>query len=105
MVTVFGIKLRNFIALAVGCLLFIAEGINYSQLAPFFPTEAETKKGLDAFHVGIVNSSFDVAIVSFTAVLAVVSRPELNKFFFLWGAVIGAVALICFGVLARGPGE
>ena len=105
MVTIAGMKLRSFIALVVGCCLFVAEGINYSQLAPFFPTEAETKKGLDEFHVGIVNSSFDIATIFFTAVLAVVATPELNKFFFLWGAFIGAVALICFGVLALGPGE
>ena len=96
--------MRNSLALIVGFSLFISEGINYSLLAPFFPNEAELDKGLDEFQVGVINSSFDMAVIVFTLTLAVGASPELNKFFFLWGGVVGAAGLICFGVLSMGPG-
>ena len=32
------------ISISVALFLFVAEGINYSQLAPFFPNEAELNK-------------------------------------------------------------
>lgn len=97
-------RTRTVVSLLVGCVLFISEGVNYSLLAPFFPNEAEQRKGLTEFQVGVINSCFDAANILFTFVLAAVAKPELNKFFFLWGATFGAVSNICFGILAHSPG-
>ena len=35
------------ISIVVSLLLFVSEGINYSQLAPFFPNEAELNKAMN----------------------------------------------------------
>ncbi|XP_075251451.1 MFS-type transporter SLC18B1-like [Convolutriloba macropyga] len=93
------------IALGVSLMLFVAEGINYSQLAPFFPNEAELRKGLTEFQVGAISSCFDFSTLIFSAFLPLVAKPELNKFFFISGTTLGAVANMCFGVLGQGPGE
>ena len=92
------------IALGVSLMLFVAEGINYSQLAPFFPNEAELRKGLTEFQVGAISSCFDFSTLIFSAFLPLVAKPELNKFFFISGTTLGAVANMCFGVLGQGPG-
>ncbi len=99
------LSLRLKIGIVASFILFISEGINFSQLAPFFPNEAELRKGMSELDVGIINSSFDFANIIFCAILPFVAKPELNKFFFLWGAAFGAVGNICFGVLSLGPGE
>ncbi|XP_075242511.1 MFS-type transporter SLC18B1-like isoform X2 [Convolutriloba macropyga] len=98
------IGVKTTIAIAFSLFLFIAEGINYSQLAPFFPNEAELNKDLSKFLVGAISSCFDFSTLIFTLCLPLVARPELNKFFFVWGAIIGALANMGFGVLGAGPG-
>ena len=36
---------KLFVALGLSILIYMADGINLSQLAPFFPNEAELNKG------------------------------------------------------------
>ena len=36
---------KLFVALGLSILIYMADGINHSQLAPFFPNEAERNKG------------------------------------------------------------
>ena len=98
-------RVKTRIAIAVSILLFIAEGINYSQSAPFFPNEAELKKGQSEFIVGAISSCFDFSTLIFTLCLPFFAKPELNKLFFVWGAVIGALSNIGFGVLGTITGN
>ena len=96
---------KTAIALSCGLILFVAEGINYSLMAPFFPNEAERKKDISKFVVGAIVASNDVANIVFSILLPLCAKPELNKFFFVSGAIIGATANICLGLLGDGPGE
>ena len=99
------IRLKTKIAIVVSIFLFIAEGINYSQAASFFPNEAELKKGQSKFIVGAISSCFDFSMLIFSFCLPFFAKPELNKLFFVWGAVIGAIANIVFGVVGSVTGS
>ena len=99
-----GLSCKLVIALGFSIFLFIAEGINYSQLAPFFPNEAEVNKGVSKFLVGVISSCFDFSTLVFSLLLPLCAKPQLNKFFFVWGAIIGAIANMGFGMLGEGQG-
>ena len=42
------------ISLFIGLSLYLAEGINYAELAPFFPTEAHNRKDVSITMIGLI---------------------------------------------------
>ena len=96
---------KDVVAITIGLFLFVAEGINYSLIAPFFPTEAEEKKNISHVMVSLISCCFDVSNFVFTPLLAAIATPEMSKFFFITGATFAAVANVCFGVLEFGPSK
>ena len=85
---------RNFIALVLGLTFYLGEGINYSQLGPFFPTEAKLNHGTSTTFVGVITSSFDIANFFAVFVLNQVINPKNQKFFFCVGAFLSGADLL-----------
>ena len=97
-------KLVKVTALFLGLSFFLGEGLNYSQLGPFFPTEASEHKGVSTTLIGVITGAFDVANFLAAFTLASFISPETQKFFFCTGALISASCNGLFGVMGYSVG-
>ncbi|XP_063713908.1 MFS-type transporter SLC18B1-like [Symsagittifera roscoffensis] len=90
---------KLFVALGLSILIYMADGINLSQLAPFFPNEAELNKGVSELLVGAITGCFDFSMLFFSILLPFVVKPEWNKLLFFSGALLGALFNMVFGLV------
>ncbi|XP_075255611.1 MFS-type transporter SLC18B1-like [Convolutriloba macropyga] len=100
-------KQSEFVKLAtvlLGLALLIAEGVNYSQIGPFFPTEAAEHKGISTTSIGIITGSFDVANLFAAFILASFISPKNQKHFFCIGALMSATSNGLFGIMGFSKG-
>ena len=97
-------KCVKILGLILGLSFYVGEGLNYSQLGPFFPTEASHHKGVSTTFIGIITGAFDVA--NFIAAFALASfiQPKNQKFFFCTGALISASCNGLFGIMGFSVG-
>ena len=92
------------VALFLGLSFFMGEGLNYSQLGPFFPTEASKHKGVSTTFIGIITGAFDVANFFAAFALASFISPQTQKFFFCTGALLSATCNGLFGLMVYSIG-
>ena len=100
-------KLSKCVKLApilLGLALLIAEGVNYSQIGPFFPTEAEEQKGISTTSIGIITGAFDVANLFATFILTSFISPKNQKNYFCFGAFMSATCNGLFGIMGFSKG-
>ncbi|XP_075255202.1 MFS-type transporter SLC18B1-like [Convolutriloba macropyga] len=88
----------------LGLTLIIAEGVNYSQIGPFFPTEASVYKGISTTSIGIITGTFDVANLIAAIVLTSFITPKNQKAVFCFGALLSATCNGLFGVMGFSKG-
>ena len=79
--------------------LFFGEGLNYSQIGPFFPTEAAAHKQVSTTFIGVITGAFDVANFIGAFVFASIISPRDHKFFYCTGALLSATCSGLFGVM------
>ena len=97
-------KFGKIFSIFLGLSFFIGEGLNYSQLGPFFPTEAQNKKNVSVSMVGLITGAFDVANLVAAFALASVITPKNQKFFFCAGAIISSSSNGLFGLMGWSVG-
>ena len=97
-------KFGKIISIFLGLSFFIGEGLNYSQLGPFFPTEAQNKKDVSVSLVGFITGAFDMANLIAAFALAAVITPKNQKFFFCTGAIISSSSNGLFGLMGWSVG-
>ena len=93
------LKINQFVPLLLGLILFIAEGVNYSQIGPFFPSEASANKNVSTTFIGVITGTFDAANFLTAIILAFFISPENQKHFFCGGALLSATCNGFFGVM------
>ena len=90
--------------LILGFSLYVFQGINYSQLAPYFPNDAQNDKGVSTTVIGLITGAFDISDMLAAFLLARFMSSETQKSFFCYGAFISAVCSILFGCMKNSVG-
>ena len=99
-----GTKTTKILSLLIGLSFFLGEELNYSQLGPFFPTEARNKKDVSVTLIGVITGAFDIANFIGCFFLASFVTRKTQKFFFCVGAFISATCNGLFGVMGYSVG-
>ncbi len=91
-----GLKL---VSLLAGLSVYLGEGLNYAQLGPFFPTNAEDKHGISATWVGVITAAGNIGTGIGVWLFSSVIRADNQKYFFCMGAFVSSSAQVIFGVI------
>ena len=100
----FELNKHEFYGLILGFSLYVFQGINYSQLAPYFPNDAQNDKGVSTTVIGLITGAFDISDMFAAFLLASFMSAETQKLFFCYGAFISAVCSILFGCMEHSVG-
>ena len=90
---------RKFIALLLGLIFYLSEGVNYSLLGPFFPIEARYKHDTSTTFVGVITAIFDVGNLFAVFVFGEIIDRRNQKFVFCAGAFLSSTTTILFGAM------
>ena len=52
---------KTIMSLTFAYILYILQGVNYSQLAPFYPNIAKDDKGVSTTVIGLITGAFDIS--------------------------------------------
>ena len=83
-----------------GVLLYISDGILFSLVAPLFPVEAITHKGISIQAVASITMSFDVSRTLGFMLGSYIFTPSNQYDYFCFGALSSAVLSAVFGCTA-----
>ena len=77
---------RKILAVILSILLYFTGGMSFSQIGPFFPTEA-LKKGSSTVWIGVITGSLDISCVVTSLLVANLFHVRHSKLLFLGGGV------------------
>ncbi|ESO10478.1 hypothetical protein HELRODRAFT_91778, partial [Helobdella robusta] len=84
------------------CIANFFNGLFYSILAPFFPTEAQ-KKEISSTQVGLVFGSFELVLIIVSPFYGNYLNKIGAKFMYITGIFVCGVCSILFGIIDKAP--